>query len=51
MESPVLEKLKTEVEMLNRLLQHPEEGLFSWSMMVGQRWKAIAELWDGPKKD
>lgn len=31
-------------------LTHPDErqpGLFTWSMMVGQLWKEIVEMWTG----
>ena len=42
---PLLEKLKVQVGLLNSLLCDPHPGLMSWNMAVGERWKAIAELW------
>lgn len=42
----VLEKLKKEVFILNKLLQDPEPGLISWNMYVAEKWHKIIELYD-----
>ena len=45
-----LSQLKLEVDALKALLDDPQEGLATWSMFVGQRWKAIADMWTGEKE-
>lgn len=41
----LLEKLKLSVDQLHGLLDAPEPGLFTWNLMVGKKWKEIADLW------
>jgi len=41
----LLAELKPHVERLHGLLQAPETGLQTWTLMMLSEWKAIAELW------
>ncbi len=43
----LLIKLQSEVARLHSLLADPEPGLMTWNGAVCDRWKAIAEMWDG----
>lgn len=46
MELPiVLEDLKKEVFILNKLLQEPEPGLMSWNLYVAEKWHNIIKLY------
>jgi len=43
-------KLKEHTDNLSSLLENVEDGLYSWCMMVGNEWKVIADMWNGPEK-
>jgi len=45
---PDFDKLHEEVKKLDALLKDRQEGLSSWCLLVGERWRAIADLWSGP---
>lgn len=49
--SLLLMKLKEDVDCLHMLLKEPEEGLATWCIAVGNRWKGIAELYYGDERD
>lgn len=43
---PDLDKLHEHVGKLDALLRDREPGLSTWSIFVGEEWKAIAEMWN-----
>lgn len=43
---PNFEKLSEHVRKLHMLLQDQHPGLATWTMFVGETWKAIADMWD-----
>lgn len=43
------DELKRRVDLLKKLLDDPQPGLFTWNMAVADEWKAIAHLWNGDK--
>lgn len=47
---PDLDKLHEHVKKLDLLLSDRQEGISSWAIMVSEHWKAISEMWDGPKE-
>jgi hypothetical protein len=43
--SPLFAALKDHVDKLHALLAEPEPGLMTWSMFLGEHWKAVVGLW------
>ncbi len=46
---PDLDKLQQHIDAMSALLKEREYGISSWAMMLGQHWKAVAEMWDCPE--
>ena len=44
---PNFEQLAKDVNDLAALLKEPQQGLGTWHLSVGEKWKAIVEAW-GP---
>ena len=48
---PNFDKLHEHVKNLDSLLKQKEMGVGSWCIMVGEQWKAIADMYYGNIKD
>jgi len=46
----ILEELKKQVFILNKLLQDPEPGLFTWNQYVMEKWDNIVSLYNKLEK-
>ena len=43
---PDFDKLHNHIKKLNKLLSERYPGFLTWSIMVAEDWKTIAEMWD-----
>jgi len=46
-EQELLDKLKTHVDILHKLLSVPELGSIMWKSAIGEQWHNIIILWQG----
>jgi len=44
---PDFDELKQHVNALSKLLDDPQEGLFSWNIAVCEQWEQIFKMWTG----
>ena len=48
---PNFSKLQEHADKLSYLLKNREMGRASWTMFVGEHWKAIADMWSNQRDD
>jgi hypothetical protein len=44
--TPILDELTERIRQIHTLLEHPEPGLISWTMMLHQKVNGLIEWWN-----